>query len=252
MTRSFVLSALLACRTDPRPLSQGQWVWTSGDAAAVEERRRTEPEVVALVLIGELSFDGEEIRTALRNSPTVVRAPRGVVVRPDDSVASAFAGRSDAELAAALDAPLGRLLAQAEQVGGPPDEVQLDFDCPVRLLPRWGEVVGLLERGALRERHPWVTSLVAHVTDPTFAPALHERVEGHVLQVFDTGDRAVDADEVGRAAAAAKMRYRLGVGTFERQRDGVQVTDHRAWLEQVDRACLPPWCIGVDRFGAQR
>lgn len=237
---------LLACAEPPRDLRHGQWVWTERDVAVLR------PGVIPAILVAELAWDGDEVTTALRSSPRIVEGERGVVIRLDDTIAGAWEGRSDEEVAALLDPPLARILAQVHAAGVDPVEVQLDHDCPVRLLGRWAAVVDRLGDGALRGEEPWVTSLAAHVREPAYGALFRGAIRGHVLQVFDTGDDPLSAAEVGRLGDAAALPYRLGVGAFERERDGRPTTDHRAWLAHLGEACPPPWCIGVDVFPAGR
>jgi hypothetical protein len=109
---------------------------------------------------------------------------------------------------------------------------------PVRLLPRWAAVLGRLRPNIGASL--WITSLVAHLEAPTYGDQLRPAVDGHILQVFDTGTPLGDRARVARLAARAAMPYRLGVGAFERVG-----TEHRAWFAHLDEACARPWCDTV-------
>ncbi|HUQ84417.1 MAG TPA: hypothetical protein VM076_24905 [Gemmatimonadaceae bacterium] len=112
---------------------------------------------------------------------------------------------------------LGSLLATAATAGVAITDVQLDYDCPERLLPRWSRVVERITRDVLAGREVWLTSLVAHVRRPDYGDLFRAHVAGHILQVFDTGDRMSlsHAQHIERLSARHRMPFRLGVGAFE-------------------------------------
>lgn len=253
----------LACASPPtdRALSVGQWVWTQADVPHVTELRATRPGAVAGVHVATVQFDpGKGALTVdLSLSPAVVPGPVALVIRLDDSVNAAW--EASPALGDELDAAIGRVVSMAR--GAVPSfvEVQLDYDVPVRRLAEWARVLGRLRRpgregaapGALAGERLWVTSLVAHLRDPAYGATMGSVVDGHVVQVFDTGDGATDAAEVGRLAARAGLPYRLGVGAFERAGSGgAPVTAHRAWFDAVEVACPAPLCEALWVFPAGR
>lgn len=261
--------ATAACGAPPaeRVLPVGQWVWSQADAPLVAELRGRRPDAVAGVHVATVRFDAERgtLAVDLSLSPAVVPGPVALVIRLDDSVNSAW--DADPTLGDDLDAAIGRVVAMAR--GAVPSwvEVQLDYDVPVRRIGAWAAVLGRLRRpaadgaggaggagaGALVGQHVWVTSLVAHLRDPAYGDVMRGVVDGHVLQVFDTGDGSADAVEIARLAARAAMPYRLGVGAFERAgADGAARTSHRAWFDAAEVACPAPACEALWVFPAGR
>ena len=109
-------------------------------------------------------------------------------------------------------------LTAVARSGASPGEVQLDFDCPVRLLPRYAALVKALGQGARRGRSLWITSLYAHVQAAAYGELFRGLVAGHLLQLFDTGDglRPAQAEEVVRTVEARGVPFQLGLGAFER------------------------------------
>jgi hypothetical protein len=235
---STLLSAawLAACRPAPAtppapPAPFAQWVWTEADLEPLTVLRAAQPGAVAGVHIATLRRAELGVRAELHLAPTLVEAPRALVIRLDDDLHPLFDALPDDGIAAALAAPLTRLLALADARGASV-ELQLDYDVPVRLLPRWAAVLRVLRGGCLAGRPLWVTSLVAHLQRPDYGALLSGVVDGHILQVFDTGDHAPSAPAVLALADAAGLPYRWGLGAFERG----AATTHRAWF-QATAAC---------------
>lgn len=223
----WLLWLTLAC-SRPAPAPVAQWVWTATDVERLGELRRTRPEAVGGVHIGTVHHDGSGgLHNELALAPTVVGAPRALVIRLDDDLHGAWGLLDDPTLASHLDAALARLLKLAAS-RGPYVEIQLDYDVPVRLLPRWATVLRQLRGGVLAGERLWVTSLVAHVQEPAYGALLQGVVDGHILQVFDTGDDALQAPDVIRRANAAGLPWRWGLGAFER--GGEHPTHHRDWF----------------------
>jgi hypothetical protein len=125
--------------------------------------------------------------------------------------------------------------------------VQLDYDCPERLLPRWAAVVRTLSRDALSGRTVWLTSLVAHVRHRNYGDLFRDNVAGHIVQVFDTGDRmsVPYARQLERLVTRHRMPFRLGLGAFERRLANGATTHHRAWFAAVRIVNGSPWFRGV-------
>lgn len=234
-----LLAAWLPACTPTPPAPFAQWVWTEGDLAPLADLRAAQPDAVAGVHIATLHHHDGVVRAELSLAPSLVDPPRALVIRLDDDLHPAFDALSTEALAAALCAPLSRLLTMADQRGASV-EVQLDYDAPVRLLPRWATTLRALRGGCLTSRPVWITSLVAHVQHPDYGALFAGAVDGHILQVFDTGDRAPAAAEVGRLAEAAGLPYRWGLGAFERG----DTTAHRAWFPATSACsgrCVARW-----------
>lgn len=253
----------VACASPPagRTLPVGQWVWSQADAPLVSALRTTRPGAVAGVHVATVRWDpgAGALAVDLSLSPAVVEGPVALVIRLDDSVHRAW--DADPALGDDLDAAIGRVVSMARRAAPGWVEVQLDYDVPVRRLAEWARVLARLRRaelegagpGALAGERLWVTSLVAHVREPSYGATMRGVVDGHVLQVFDTGAGPADAAEVARLAALAGLPYRLGVGAFERTGvSGAPATSHRAWFDAADVACAAPLCEALWVFPAGR
>ena len=193
--------ALLACGSPGTPndpvtradRADGQWVWSAADAARFAESRRADPALLPGVWVATIAFAGDSVTQRLARAPAAAPGTRGTpvaaLVRFDDAVHRAWDVMDDRALAAALGARLGRLLAALDGSGARVTEVQLDYDCPERRLARWAAVVRALGRGPLAGRPLRVTSIPAHVRHADYGTLFRGAVAGHVVQVFDTGDR---------------------------------------------------------------
>ncbi|AHG92548.1 Protein of unknown function DUF3142 (plasmid) [Gemmatirosa kalamazoonensis] len=239
--------------------ADGQWVWSAADAARFAESRRADRALLPGVWVATIAFAGDSVTQRLARSPAAARdtggAPVVAVVRFDDAFHRAWDVMDDRALAAALGARLGRLLAALDASDARVAEVQLDYDCPERRLARWAAVVRALGRGPLAGRPLWITSIPAHVRHADYGTLFRGAVAGHVVQVFDTGDR-FDAAALGTLAAALDARalpFRLGVGAFERAtRRGPTAarTSHRAWFAAAPRLARSRWYRGTWVFPA--
>lgn len=237
----------------PAPLATvGQWIWSDADVVVFRDSLGSLPRLVPTIWISTVSARDDHLDNRLGYSPLTVEGPRAVLFRIDDSVHELWETHTTDALASELDAKMGRTLALLADRGIDPVEVQLDYDCPVRRLPQWAAVLSKLKTGSLSGETVWVTSLVAHLRAPGYGDLLRGVVSGHILQVFDTGDAPVDASDVGALALRAQMPYRMGLGAFEREREGIAVTDHIAWFSRLDDSCLSPWCEGAWVFPAGR
>jgi hypothetical protein len=79
-------------------------------------------------------------------------------------------------------------------------------------------------------------------------------VAGHIVQVFDTGDRMSPsyAREIERLASRQRMPFRLGVAAFERQLANGRTTEYRAWFGAPRIMMESPWYRGVWIFPGGR
>lgn len=238
-TVAFGALLLLASCTQPDATRRsGQWIWTAADATVLERARAARPEFVAGVWVASITYDtlakAPTLRLALPPR-TAGRDSVAVVVRFEQSFDAAWRSGDDARLTAQLDARFAALRRMLDAQPVIVQEMQLDYDVPVRLLPRWSAVLRTLVHGPLADREIWVTSLVAHLRDARFGRLLRGVVAGHMLQVFDTGEPADPRRmrEVVRLLDRTDLPFRLGVGAFERQLGPGRRTLHRAWFRLI-------------------
>jgi hypothetical protein len=222
--------ALVALVTLPaRAAPLGQWVWTRADREPLAAARAVRPDVTAAVSVAELRFERGQVVSALRLSPRTVAGVTAITVRLHDSFHAAFS-LDDAQLADVTEGALRRVLALSPPSG--PAELQLDYDCPVERLPRYAALLHALHvRGVFTGRSVWITSLVAQLRAPAYGALFRGLVAGHVLQLFDTGERAeADAGEaLRRLTDRAGLPFALGLGAFERGLGAARRTDHEAF-----------------------
>ena len=239
-----------------RPAEIGQWIWSAADSSIYAASAREIPRLLPTVWIGSIraTSDGR-VAGQLGLSPRIAGAPRvGVVIRFEDDFGSAWASRTDSAIATDVGTSLRSMLDASAATGVEIAEVQLDYDAPERLLTRWSVVVATLARDALRGRTVWVTSLVAHVRQRQYGDLFRASVTGHILQVFDTGDRmsASYADQVERLASRHRMPFRLGVAAFERELANGSRTDHVAWFSATRVMARGSWYRGLWVFPGGR
>jgi len=249
-TLSLFAAATSAC---DRPVSYetavGQWIWSSTDSALFADAARSIPNLVPTVWIGTIRASGDgKVQSQLALSPRISgRSTTGVVVRFDDGFSSVWAVQTDSAVANAVGVALRDMLAAAQRSGVAVSEVQLDYDCPERLLRRWSAVTAILSRGPLAGRSVWITSLISHVRHAEYGDLFRANVAGHILQVFDTGDRMSlpYARQIERLVSRHRMPFRLGVGAFERRLANGETTDHQAWFEAPHIMRGSRWFRGV-------
>ena len=227
----------------------GQWIWTRRDSVLLADASRTIDSIVPTVWIasvGEVRNGSAAVQLAL--SPRVGGAQRvAVVIRFEDSFGKSWENQTDSSVAASADSAVTMVLAVAQSAGVTISEVQLDYDCPERLLPRWAAVVRLWSQKSLAGRTVWLTSLVAHVRRSEYGDLFRGIVAGHIVQVFDTGDRmsVPYARQLERMLTRHRMPFRLGVGAFERQLANGTTTNHRAWFGAARLMTGSQWFRGV-------
>jgi hypothetical protein len=227
----------------------GQWIWSARDSALFADASRTIDSIVPTVWIGSIGASRNRsslVRLAL--SPRIAGTGRvATVIRFDDDFTRLWSNQSDSAVAASVSSAVKAILSVAMSAGVTITEVQLDYDCPERLLPRWANVVRVLSRDALSGRTVWLTSLVAHVRHPDYGDLFRGNVAGHIVQVFDTGDRmsVANARQLERMVSRHRLPFRLGVGAFERQLANGTTTDHRAWFTAARVMAGSEWFRGV-------
>jgi hypothetical protein len=222
-----------------RPASRlGQWIWTRADLTPFVAAHATHRALEAAVFIGTVQCDARTHTVSARAALSVAvvnDAPVSAVIRFEDGFDRCRdANGSSRRFNASLDSAVGVLRARVGK--SVIREVQLDHDVPTRALAVWAQSVAILRASSLRGDAVWVTSLVAHLRAPEYGALFHAVIDGHVLQVFDTGEEATPEHvaEALQLVARAGVPFRVGVGAFERQtRDGP--TDHRAWILALTR-----------------
>jgi hypothetical protein len=238
--------------TDVHPPVTGQWIWSRRDSALAESARRTIPDLRTAVWVATIAARGDSLTTSL-GLPLAVAADDSaeLAIRIDDSFSALWERFGDDTIAARLDVRIARILALADDTVSP-RPVQLDYDCPSRFLSRYATVLGRVRRGALRSRRLWMTSLVAHVRDPSFGALFRPLVDGHIVQLFDTGDAFDDrqAAELPRLLNAQDLPFKLGVASFERRQARGSPTTHRAWFALIPRLSSSRQFLGVWVFPA--
>ena len=194
-----------------------QWVWSTRDLAVLTAARESAPDVGAALEIGEISFVRNQLHTRIGMAPHAAKDRRALVIRIDDSVSL---DRDEGPLVDAV-----RRLVELTHDSSTP--VQIDYDCPVRLLPRWAQIVAALRRMLGAERELWLTSIPAHMRDARYGGLFRDTITGHVLQLFDTGELPNDTSVADLASALqrANIPYGLGVAVFERAHG----SDHVGW-----------------------
>ena len=233
-------AALVAsCGESPVPHLEpatGQWIWTRADLARFSESRVQRPGLEAAVFIGSIQCDtisGQLVAQAGLAASVAQVEPVTAVIRFEDGLERCRAAAvTDADFAQRLDSAVYLLRSRSRTV--PLAAIQLDYDAPRRALGKWATSVAQLQLHALRGDTVWVTSLIAHLRDPSYGALFRGVIRGHVLQVFDTGEPATVAqvDEAVRLARRAHIQFRIGLGAFERETRSGR-TDHRAWFASV-------------------
>jgi hypothetical protein len=213
----------------------GQWISSATDSALFVDASRSIPALVPTVWIGTIraSKDGTvQVEPAL--SPGIAgRARTGVVIRFDNSFTNSWSTHTDSAVADEVTSVLRDLLSAADSAGVTVSEVQLDYACPERLLRRWSAVVADLSVGALIGRTVWLTSRIAHMRHREYGDLFRDNVRGHILQVFEGGERMSlpYARQIERLASRQRMPFRLGVAAVERRPTNGSTRDHETWFE---------------------
>ncbi len=248
-------SIALAMEADaPQPFI-GQWVWSSRDAKIFNDARRNVPDLVPSIWVSTISVSDGKIVQRLANVPDLIgrKSPVAVVIRFDDSFNSVWHTKKATYVAEELDERLYKLTGILTDTGITVREVQLDYDCPVRRLEDWSKVIYVLNKGSLKDRDVWITSLPSHIQVPGFGLWFSGCVTGHILQVFDTGV-SCNRTNVERIAGLLRKQgvaFRLGLGAFERTK-GTLSTNHRRWFSSLSAFSSIPGYRGLWVFPGGR
>jgi len=213
----------------------GQWVWTAADSVLAAGHPRITPGVWVATIRAPAPAESLTQRLALPPTAAAGR-PIAAVVRVDPSVHAWWAGHTDGEAARQFDDRLRALMQLLDRSGARVLEVQLDYDCPVRLLPRWARVLHRLRGSALRGREVWITSLVVHQRSRRFGASVRGAVDGQIVQLFDTGDPSSGPalEELERLVPGQGLPFRIGLASYERRLPG-GTTEHTAWFGALGR-----------------
>lgn len=213
-----ILGTLTACRSQPAPPAGwqvGYWYWrhSSPDARPVESRWT--PDVV-YVQVGNLSTSG------LADSRWPARLPpaRSYIAtwRSDE------AKPPDGALGPPLAASFARVQAQAAHAGQRVVGLQLDVDCPTRLLPAYADFVRSLRSRIRGRTRISVTALLDWFAKGTQVRDLLAGVDEYVPQFYDARARGPGA-EIAEPVDAARWAplfndlgtpYRIGLSAFGR------------------------------------
>lgn len=244
----------------PPAMRTGQWVWCDADRRSFAAAAPRLPTLVPAVWVGTIGVSDGEVTLSLAHPPNYVESPNGIalVVRFDDSFHHFWELPDGAAARARVAAKLSWLLAESERMGVRPVEVQLDYDCPVRRLHAWSDLVRELAGDALRGREVWLTSLPSHLQVDEYGSWFRSLVAGHILQLFDNGPEVgpAQAAQVATLLARQQMPFRLGLGAFERRLPNrlplpaAYLTDHGGWFEQLPRLSADPLYRGAWIFPA--
>jgi hypothetical protein len=231
-----VTTAVSSAATTTAAHHVGQWIWTRTDIARFAESAVLRPALEAGVFIGSVHCDAATGRLVARAALSAASAQVAVVtpvIRFEDGLYACRNPRDSSEaFELVLDSAVHVLRARVRSVAV--QAVQLDFDAPQRAIGAWSRSVRFMRTRSLAGDSVWITSLIAHLRQPEYGTLFRGVVDGHVLQVFDTGEEAneVQIAEVLRLTKRAAMPFRVGLGAFERQtRAGP--TNHRAWFAAV-------------------
>lgn len=254
-----LLTIAAACeqRRAPDP-AVGQWIWTARDSALFIATREQRPTLRAAVWVATLARRGDSLVTEFgRPIDASLGDDTEAVIRIDDSFSALWSTMPVDAIADRVAARLTRLLPLIDPTPGAghaPRTIQLDYDAPMSKLGEYAQLIARLRAprvGVLRDRGFWVTSLVAHLADPRYGERLRPFVDGHIVQLFDTGDRydaRAERNVLARLERAG-LPFRVGLGAFERQL-ATGATTHRAWFAILPDASQSRWYQGCWIFPA--
>jgi hypothetical protein len=233
----------------------GAWIWTRADAHLLDRARATDPGLRAAVHVATISrrADGTLARS-LALSPDVAGDPgqeAAALIRFDDSLHDAWSATPTDAVTDAAASMVADIVARVDESAMHVAEIQLDYDAPVRALGAWAGVVHRLTEGPLHGRDVWITSIPAHVEAPSYGALFAGAGVGHILQVFDTGldCTPAHAERLAARLVAAGLRFRVGVGGFER---AAHPGAHECWRAAAAGWRGLPGYAGVWVFPAAR
>ncbi|MBX7149131.1 DUF3142 domain-containing protein [bacterium] len=221
-------------------MPMGQWIWTLKDRDIYVESQKKVPHLIPTIWAGTLFYKNGKITPQLSLSPSIVSTSQTVVIRLDNSLHGAFKNFSQDELNHKLADALSFILNHLHTIS----EIQLDYDCPIALLKKWSDLLSFLKEDLLKKKTLWITSLASHIKEPQYGELFKNKVAGHILQLFDTGED-VDAQNVLDWAEKAHIPYRIGLGAFERIEPHNKKTMHSFWFSKIHFFKTSPLFCGV-------
>lgn len=229
-------ASIASASPDQKAAFVGQWVWSLQDQKVFTESQKQIPDLAPALWVSTLSYRQGKIEQRLALSPHLLKMNSlALVIRLDDSLHQAWDELSAKELAGQIDEKLKVLLALLSQADVQIREIQLDYDCPVRRLTAWSATLQKLSEGSLHGQNLWITSLVAHQQNADFGKLFRGKIQGHILQVFDTGDALSQnaLEEITLRLSQQGIPFRLGLGAFERSDPAGAATENREWFATV-------------------
>jgi hypothetical protein len=174
------------------------------------------------------------------------------VIRLEDSMQPGFRSTSLAAFVQQIDVAIASALDDAEATGVELSEVQLDYDAPESQLTVWAHALHHFATHALAGRAVWVTSIPSHLRHSAYAAAISGVVQGHVIQLFDTGLHCTSENgrHLRRRLHEFGLAFRVGVGAFERRRHGAEITQHGCWMSAARALRDQPGFAGLWVFPA--
>lgn len=161
---SFIFLTACSYRTPTKSQELSYWHWHSPYAPTSETLQDLRAKGVKRVFVraGTISNDGKKLVLVMPQTYVKTQGdlPITLVFTFDSGAVSHF---EEFELQAMIEGVGSRIIAQvdaAEKAGMTVEGVQLDMDCPTRLLPRYAEFVRGMRQGYLNKRY-LVTSTTA-------------------------------------------------------------------------------------------
>ncbi|OGW35568.1 MAG: hypothetical protein A2X58_00665 [Nitrospirae bacterium GWC2_56_14] len=228
--------------------SVGQWIWSRADEKIFLESRKIIPNILPCIWISTITVSRGAIVQNLAISPELAKSvgSAAFIVRIDDSLNALWNKERPDKIAHDIDSCLKNLIKLLTDAGVNIEEMQLDYDCPVRRLSAWSLAVRIATKGSLKGKHIWITSLPVHINDADYSVLFRGIVTGHILQLFDTGISANQntLDRLSLRLRRQSMPFRIGLGAFERAHSH-ESTDHQLWFSALSLFAEIPGYQGV-------
>lgn len=233
----------------------GQWIWSPADERIFIESRRELPDLLPALWVSTIAASHGTVSQSLGRSPMLGRSipSIAIVVRFEDSVHELWKAHPIDKIGHDIDSRLHRLMELLAAADVRVGEVQLDYDCPVRRLRAWAQVVHTVGTGSLKGKNVWITSIPVHLDAPKYSAWFRGAVKGHILQLFDIGI-SCNQDSLQRLSDRLRRQglpFRIGLGAFDRVGPG-RLTDHQLWFSALSFFEAVPGYQGVWIFPGGR
>ena len=233
----------------------GQWIWSTMDEKIFIETRKSLPNLVPCIWVSTIACSRGTLSQRLAISPRLAKSVSraAIIVRIDDSLHELWNTRPPEETANGIDSHLSKLMELLTAAGIDVEEVQLDYDCPVRQLNTWAGVVRTVVAWSLRGKRVWITSLPAHLGESKYGTWFQDITSGHILQLFDTGVLC-NQETLQMFSDRLRMQgmpFRVGLGAFERVHSA-KTTNHQLWFSALSAFAEIPGYQGVWVFSGGR